>query len=668
MLAAGLAGLAVAGPAPAARDSLGRARAALAAGDARTARVEAMNAIAADPANGAAHLLQADVFLALGDGIGAEAEVGRARASGVGEGETRHLVAEALLLQEDRAHRALAEASAADIPPRYRARASRARARALTVLGDLDGAAAEFRRAIALAPDDSGTWVDVGRFRVAIGETAGAFVAADRAVALDRRNVAALLLRGELSRGQYGLRAAMLWFDRALAVDPDNVAALIEKAATLGDLGQARAMLATSRRVIAIDPDNHSAFYLQAVLAARARKYELARAIMQRIGGKLDSMPAAMLLMGVIDVQTGNPQQAIDRLGRLVALQPDNAKARRVLGAAQWRAGDVVGTIETLRPVADLPQADSYTLTLIGRALEQRGDRRSAAHYLDRAAMPWRESGIGAAPADRRSVETLRRAATQRPRDANVRIALIRALLRSGEHDAALAEAQGLLRENPGAAQAHVVVGDSLAEMSRWPEAAEAYRHAANISFSEPVALRLIDALRRADDPAGATRVLALFVSQNPQNIAAQFLSADLRMAERDWKGAASVLERLRTRLGDRDLVLLNNLAWAYFSQGRGADALPLARRAFELSPANPAVADTLGWILFKTGADRPRGLALIRRASMQSPEEPGTRWHLAQAYAVAGRPAEARAAAEAALAAPGFENAAEARALIARL
>lgn len=667
LLVGGAAAFALAPPAHADADAVRRAEAALAAGDAHTARVELLNAIQDDPADGRAHLLQARVYIALGDGIAAEAEVDRARQSGIRAGATRHVKGEALLAQGE-AQRALAEASSPDVLAPYAARAARIRGRALVVLGDTASAEPEFDRAVALAPRDAGTWTDMGRFRLATGDTADAVAAADRAVTLDSHNIDALLLKGQLARGQYGLRAAMPWFDRALAIDRDNIAALLEKAATLGDMGQARAMLAMTRRIIALDAGNAPAFYLQAVLAARARKFELARAIMQRTGGALDGVPAAMLLMGVIDIQTGNTQQAIDRLSRLVAMQPENLKARRVLGAAQWRAGDVQGTIATLRPSADLPQADSYTLTLIGRAFERRGDRRTAAQYLDRAAMPARAAGIGEAPIDPRTIAMLRAAAAERPRDAEAHIAVIRALLRSGDRDAALAAAVALQQANPGAPQAHVIVGDSLAEMGRWGDAAAAYRRAANIGFSEPVALRLIDALRRAGDAAGAAQVLHTFLSQNPQNIPAQLMAAELHMATGEWQPAITILQRLRARLGDRDTALLNNLAWATFSAGRSADGIAVAERAHALSPANPAVADTLGWLLFKTGRNRPRGLALIERAAAQDPGESGIHWHLGQAYAASSRPADARAAAESALALPGFEHPAEARALIARL
>lgn len=633
------AGIGLAAPVLASRsdsiDHVRKAEAALARGRPRNARIELMNAIQEDSSYAAAHLLQAKVHLELGDGIAAEAELGRAREAGIPVQRIRHLMAHALLLQNE-PERALAEADPAGMAPAFAAYAARVRGRALVALGKSGGAAREFGLAMRIAPRDSDLWADIGRFRLTTGESAGAVEAADRAVALDPRNPDALLLKGELARTQYGLAAALPWFERVLAIDPHHVPALLAKAGTLGEMGRMRAMLAATRLALSIEDRNPTAFYLQAVLAARAGKFALARSIMQRTGGALDGQPATMLLMGAVEYQLGNIGQAIERLARLVALQPGNIKARRILGAAWWRAGDPRGAIETLRPIADLPGADSYTLTLIGRAYERQGDRRRAADYLDRAAMP----SPGATPqaGDPREIVVLQRGVAIDPAAAGPRIALIRALMRGGRNEEALGHATALQRANPGAPAAHVLAGDALAALGRFGAAAEAYRLAANISFTEPVAIRLVEGLRRAGQGAAASRALSLFLGQNPRNVAGQLLAADFMMEAGQFRRAAALLEGLRRRLGDRDAALLNNLAWAYFRTGRKAEALALAEKAYALTPANPAVSDSYGWLLLQTGGDHDRALRLLEQAAARAPHDAEVRSHLAQARALAAR------------------------------
>ena len=118
-----------------------RGLAAFNSGDVRTARVELLNALQANPEDQAARVMQARVDLALGDGVAAESELQRARQSGVPASEIAHLLAHAELLQGD-ARAALAEAAGA--APEHEAYAARIRGRAYMALGEGGNALAAF--------------------------------------------------------------------------------------------------------------------------------------------------------------------------------------------------------------------------------------------------------------------------------------------------------------------------------------------------------------------------------------------------------------------------------------------------------------------------------------------------------------------------------------------
>ena len=594
-----------------------RGMAAFENGDLRTARVEFLNALQSNPGDRAARIMQARVQLLLGDGAGAEAEILRARQSGVAVGDTHHLLAHARLLQGD-AQGAIAETEA--VPPEHAAYAARIRGRAFAALGDTGSAGTAFDRAIRLAPRDSWVWTDVARFRRSTGNVAGALEAIDRAVAAGPRNVEALVLRGELTRAQYGLAAALPWFDRALEIDPANVTGLLERAITYGDLGRMADMLADARQVHSLTGGHPMAWYLQAVLAARARNFELARSLYNRTHGAFDSTPSGMLLESAIDFETGNVEQAAIRLGQLVGRQPGNRKARRLLAAAQWRMGDAAATAATLRPIVERPDADSYSLALMGRALARQGDNQSASLYLARAARPQPGALAALDPLSDRDFDAVANAAADDPGNGPAQVRLISALLARGRTGEALARARRVRQANPGVPETWVLVGDALEIGGDFAGAAEQYRRAANLSFSEGVALRLIEALRRSGRRPQADTVLDLFVRQNPRNVSGQVLLAARMMDSGDWDDAISVYESLRARLGDNDATILNNLAWAYAQTGDFESGLPLARRAWALDRDNPATADTLGWILFRSGADRARGLALLEQAARGAP------------------------------------------------
>lgn len=625
-----------------------------------SARDAALQAVRSDPNSAEAHLLLARTQLQLSDGVGAEAELRRALDAGLDPKLSRHLMAHALLLLGEPG-KALDEAEKTD--PRFRPYGLRIRARALAALGDNAGANAALAEAVRIAPRDADAWTDMGRFRSAIGDLAGAIEASERAVRLDPRNIDALVLRGELVRTQYGLVAALPWFERAFERDPRYHDALIEYAATLGDAGRSNDMLAATRRALAVRPGSGEAFYLQSVLAARAGNYDLARSLLQRAGG-ID-VPGALLLGGTLDIEAGDNEQAIGKLRQLVGMQPMNIQARKLLAVALLRTDAARNAIDMLRPVADRPDADPYVLTLVARGFERIGDREAAARFLDRASRPGSVAS-GSFSADE-GFAVAGAEAQRRPNDPSAVTPLLRALIDRGDRGAALARAQQVAAANPGAAGAHVMLGDMLMLIQRYGDAAQSYSRAATLRYDEPTMLRLVEAYDRAGRRSDASNALALFLSQNPANVAALRLSAQWQLAGGDNDAAIDTLEALRARLGDRDAALNAELSAAYAAAGEKESAERWGLAAYLLAPANPAAVDAYGWALY-LGGDLKGAAELLQKAVAMAPHHSGLRWHLAQIYADMNRKPEARREVKAALADPGFPDRGAANVLLGKL
>lgn len=571
-------GLTLAAPAAAspreARAALAESVIAFRAGNLTAARGAAERAARAEPRAGLAHAMVARMALGQGDGVAAEAALSRAAKAGFPADRALHLRAHARLLQGD-GDGALIFARDAAMPDRYRAYAARIEGRALFVGGDALAAGAAFALAARLAPMNSLAWSDLARFRLLSRDPAGAGIAVDRAITLNPANGEALALKGELFRAQYGLAAALPWFEAAIDLDANNGPALIEYAATLGDMGRYSEMLAASRRAAAIRGSTAQALYLQAVLAARARNYDLARSLIQRTGGSMEGVAAVLLLRGGLDYHAGAFVQAAERLARLVAMQPDNMDARRLLGAALLGADDAGGAIDALRPLIARRDADSYALTVAARAYEAIGERDAAGALLDRAARPVRD-----------------------------------------------------------VADDGWTGGDALVAQGRYRQAADAFAHDANARFDEAAALRLVDALDRAGARVEAQRVLSLFLQQNPRNAAALRVAADWQIAAKDWPSAVRTLEVLRRRLGNRDAALLSQLAWAHAGMGQADRALVYAQAAYDLAPGSPIAADTLGVLLARMPDRRADGIALLRKAALLAPDNAAIAAHLAAAQA----------------------------------
>ncbi|MFC3442001.1 tetratricopeptide repeat protein [Sphingobium rhizovicinum] len=645
--------------------ALARGVAALDRGDARTARVELMNAIKGSPRSGQARAAQAYALAELGDGPGAQAEAQRARSLGQPAAQTRAVMAQALFLQGDM-QGALREAGAPDLPEASAVAAARVVARATLALGDANAARAALDRALTLAPNDPENWIDLGRFRMAIGDQAGAIVAADRAVALMPGKGKALALRGELTRAQYGLIASLPWFDRALSAEPDSVPALQQYAATLADSGQASKALSLTRRLLALDPSNPRAWMIQAVMAARAGEDDLARKLLDRTKGRLDGEPATRLLRGVLHMDEGNAVLAAETLRPLVDAQLDNRTARTLLGRAYFLNGDFAAAATMLAPMVAQRDADPYALTLAARAQEALGNRAMADDMLARAAWPVRPPADPfASPRDAALANGAPPASIATARD---NIPYIRALLSVGRPADALARARLLGRANPGAPDAWLILGDTLAAAGQTGEAVRAYEAAANIRFDRDAALRLAAGWARAGNPARAAQVAQLFLSQNPNDLEAQRLAAGVAAQAQDWRSALRLLRAVQAQTGDNDALLMADLARAALENGDRASARAYAAHAYRLMPANPVTADMLGWVLLRTGEKGPATVDLLEKAVALAPGAPALQMHLGQAYAAAGRKGEAKLALRRAVANPGFTGRQEAMDALAAL
>lgn len=644
----------------AAREELRLSLGLLAQGRAGEARMHAHLATQRDPQWGLAHAVLARAMLAGGDGAAAQGELMRAIDAGFDPQRSHQLRAHAYLLLGD-ATRALDEAR--KTPDRYAAYAVRTAALALAQQRRLPEAQQLLGNLLARSGGaNAEAWADLGRVRQMTGDLAGAAAAATRAIALNPRLVRALVLRAELIRDQYGLVAALPWYEAALKVDPEDHDALIGYAATLGETGRYKDMLAATRRALLARQSSPQALYLQAVLAARAGNLDLAQSIANRMSGSFAALPGPLMLGAMLDYANGGDEQAVLKLRRVIGQQPMNIAARRLLGAALARSGDWRGALDVLRPVALRGDADSYTLGLVGRSFEASGERDWASRFLDRAATPALTGAAQFGTDD--SLDDLRARAAAAPGDPVVLVAYIRGLLFANRAPAALAEAQRLAKAYPGVPQAQLLVGDVLMEMKRPRDAAPAYARAADLRFDEPTLLRLIDAYDATGQHAKSAAALALFLSQNPENVTARRLAAHWQIAAGDWQAAIDTLEGLRARIGNGDAALLAELSAAYAGNDQPDVARVYASHAYDLAPLNPAVVDAYGWALYLSGSVEP-ARQLLEKAVSIAPEHPGLRWHLAQAQADTGRADAARENIRVVLADPAFADREAAQAVL---
>ncbi|WP_447753786.1 tetratricopeptide repeat protein [Sphingopyxis fribergensis] len=562
-------------------------------------RAELQGAIRDNPRVIAERVELARVAIRLGDGVGAEAAVRGALAAGAKEEALRPLLARAFAMQGEGA-RAMQALDAGPIIPEMIGEAAWVAGDVHLSNGDLVAAREAYDRAVHEMPRDAALWVDVARFRDANADTLGARDAVDYAIELDKVNSAALAFKANLVRTEDGLNASLDWYAKALEADPDNADALIEQAATLGDLGRYRDMLGALRHAATLVPRDPRLYYLQAVLAARADNYRLARSLLQRTRGELDDQPAFMLLSAVVELELGGESVAATWADRLLAEQPNNFTAHRILAVANWADGDADGAIEALLPIVDRPDADSWSLLLAARAAAELGRRGESADYLARAATLARGEAVPFAANN--DYGLLSMAADAEPLNPAKAIPAIAADIASGNTARAVGRAIRLRDANRGVADAHILLGDAALAGGRYDLAVQAYRAARDLDAGERTTLRLANALFRAGDAAGSGATILALRDSQPSSIAADRLSGHLAMDLEHWDQAIAHFERVRSRVGNRDVVILRELARAWAAKGDDRRALVLIDRAYRLQPLNAGIMEFYADLLNRRG------------------------------------------------------------------
>ncbi|WP_158241456.1 tetratricopeptide repeat protein [Novosphingobium sp. TH158] len=559
---------------------------------------------AAGGSNADAALAKARGALARGDGIAAEIALKEAQSQGADRQRLAVGMGEAMLLQgrRDKAREWLG-------PGQFAAgdavQGLRVLARLDMAEGKLADAAGVLDKALTLDGGNADVWIDIAQLRYRMGNQADGIAAADRALAADPGSVRGLGFRALAIREQFGPEPALQWFEAALLKAPNDGVILGDFAATLGELGRYRQMLAVTRKMLDLGVAEPRAHYLQAVLAARAGNMSLARAKLNRLGKGIAAMPSALLLSGVIDLQSGNANLAIESFRRLVEIQPQNEVAQELLARSLYEAGQQKQVIERFAARAGHPSASPYLLTLVARAYEDLGDRTAAAPLLDRAAAV---GNGGLAPAF--DIGAAKGGA------ADIAASRIRMALHGGAAPEGIGLAERLRGDWPGMASADALAGDAYFAAGNWPLAAERYAEAARVRSDGPLLIRMVLSATRAGQRELGAQMVAAYLSTHPQSPTAIRFAADYAASTGDWGKARLLLDNLRSGNGARDVRLLADLSYALLRLGDGAAAEKVAREALSLQPSSPVASQALALALKARKQEPELAEALSRRAA----------------------------------------------------
>lgn len=362
-------------------DQFARAQDAFAAHRYDEARIDLVSALQQEPENVAMLELLARTQLSLGDGEGAQATLDRLAAVDGLPGDAPLLRGEAALLrgQFGEALSAVEDASGAE--------AWRIRAIARVGQGDPEAAAVAFGEGAALERPTARLLADYAIFALGNGALARARELADRAIAIDRNQIDALLANARVAVAEGDLGTALDAYVAARAAYPENRAALLGEAGVLGDLDRLDEMEQLIERAAEQAPDDPAVVYLRGRLAGERGEWAEVRRLFQLNERRLEGRDDAQILYAEALLELDQSELALARLRPVLRRDPRNVYARRLLTRAMIATGDGAGALSAIRPIADRAEASQTDLVLAARAARLAGSER-ASDYRVRARVP----------------------------------------------------------------------------------------------------------------------------------------------------------------------------------------------------------------------------------------------------------------------------------------
>lgn len=498
--------------------------------------------------------------------------------------------------------------------------------------GDAAGARLALKRAIDSAPDKPALRLALGRVLMQQGDFAGAEVEFDRATksGAPYADVLPLLARTWLDSGDQ---------DKVLsdARLPDS-APPRARAAVLAILGQA---------YLAIGSVEEADRVIDAatILDKDLGETRLARALRALVQGRLaeaetgaDAVLAAdpvsfhaTLLKAELSQKRGDLKAALGQFDRVLALRPRSIVAHldrdRVL-ISMGRDEDARGDIDALLKASPaLPGA----LLLRAQLLAKQGRASEAWSALEQAmpALHTEEPVLILAGALNLMLDNLEQARlsaetvlAKNPASIPAGRILAEIQLRQGAPALALPLLERAAADQPQEPLIASQLMRAYAALDRTRDAGEIFA-------------RQIRAGKGVETIAALTQWLA----RNPRDWKTRQILAEQMMLGGNAKEAIRHYQVILDQIPD-NVVALNNLAFLY-----GPDqpkSLDLARRAMLLQPNNPAVADTFGWLLVRSGNSHDAVWVLAKAQRQDGGITAGITYHYAAALAASGKPEEA--------------------------
>ena len=516
--------------------------------------------------------------------------------------------------------------------------------------GDQEAGTALLEKAVKLSPDIASMRAQLAAGRLASGNIAEAVSELESAISLDSS-----LIQAELMLVYVHLQQKQ--FDQAIAVanklvannsaDPTGYNLLGLAYVGKGDTDKAQKSF---NQALKVDDDFNSARINLALLELKNNNRDGAEKIYKKIIQKDKKNVAAMVGLAKMLIAKSDIDGAVKWLERahdidasrvetaallvdaylkkknsLKAIQiaratvdeaPDAPLAYESLGRAQMATKEFSSAVVTYQRLSELTNKHIRAQLLLADAY-LKSDNVSAAEKVMRAAVKKDGSNVGA------------------------QVFLAQLQVSQKKFDEALKTAKTIQTTFKDSTIGHELQGDIYSQQAQYDEALDSYLNAYNTKQTPPLVLKLYQVYSKKGKTAVGVRMIEDWLKTTPEDVRARMALATQYQNNNEIEKSREHY-KIILEYQPNNVAALNNLAWSLAEEGNMA-AVAYAEKAYRLSGENPAVMDTYGWALLKTGKSIPDAINIFKEILLKSPDLKDARYHLAYAYYKAGNNNSAR-------------------------
>ncbi len=540
----------------------------------------------------------------------------------------------------------------------------------LQILGDahfgleeLEEAESYYTRALELSPRASRAYLSLARLANVQGDRDAALEHVYNALEVDPSNLQAWLTRADLLAEANRPGDALDALNQAEQIQPGNALVLTRKARLALRTGRVEDARGFIDQALAASPDDVDALYTHVTILVQEQKFDEANEIFIQIEDIIRNFDPALLVGGIIKINTGEFAQAEQFLARYVARNPGNLAAQHLLADTYIRRDDPASAIEVLEPALAQAPDDISTMRRLASAYTRQGDIQKAAEFYE---MIQQQPVAAASQQAAQRLALIGNALGVRPDAIDTgatgegdplatAILVVQDFIEAGQFQEALRETQDYLADFPDNPLLLTMQGEINLRLQDFEAAKRSF---GRVLEQNPNFLPGLQGQARAyaqsDGLDAAQEILFDAMERAPQNEAivlgvAQFL-ASRQDVENPEDQAVELLERKAEEI-DGAPRLRATLARYYLQQGRNGDAARLARELLALADredvdadARTTIFDLAGRLLVDAGAGE-EGLAALEKVIAAQPQNLEAHLTLARAYLMTEQPEKVREA-----------------------